>query len=852
LSRSIVYLRRGDWMKLMSGMRFRLLPMALGTFSVVLGAACVSALAEEAGGAALAATSAAPATAAPPAGASGAAVTANPHAGVTPEWQFFDRYCSKCHNSTDWAGGVAFDTMAPESFGDDAEVWEEAVRKLRGRLMPPPDKPQPEQQTIDAQVHWLETKLDAQAQVHPNPGSVVLHRLNRTEYAREVENLLGLKIDPAALLPKDTKADGFDNVANVLKVSPSFLDSYIVAAHDVSVQAIGTPAPAAASVVYRNPPGTDQAVHIEGLSLGSRGGMLVEHLFPADGEYTFNLNQSGGFGGGYIAGLDSHQTLVMSIDGEQVFTAELGGPEDLKALDQKQAAAAKVIRDRFSNIKVPVKAGPHKIGITFIARTYAESDDTLEPMGDGFPRAPGVFGFEIVGPNKPTGISNTPSRQKIFVCRPANEAEELPCAKKIVSTLARRAYRRPLTDADLDYPLRFYKAGREKDGFEGGIQQAVMAILANPKFLYRAEAVPADAQPGKIYPITELELASRLSFFLWSQGPDDELLNLATTGQLREPGMLEGQVRRLLADPRSKSLTTSFADQWLTVDEIDRIEPDPSLFPEFDGALRNAFRREIEMFVDSVFSEDQNVVNLLSANYTFVNERLALHYNIPNVRGERFRRVTLTDSNRWGLLGKGSFLLGMSYANRTSPVRRGAWILETITGTPPHAPPPGVEALKENMDGKKAQTVRERMVAHRTNPTCNACHGIIDPIGFSLENFDAIGAWRDKDREVGTVIDAGDSLHGTLVKGPDDLRNMLLKRPDQFVQTLTEKLMTYALGRGLEYHDMPTVRAIVRDAAKHDYKFSSIVTGIVKSPPFQMQMVPQVDNPATKTADAAH
>ena len=816
---------------------------------IAWGAACATAIAQDASSGAQLAPSAAPSSSAPSAPAAG---TADPHAGAPTEFKFFDQYCSKCHNSTDWAGGVAFDTMAPEGFGDDAKVWEEAVRKLRGRLMPPPGKPQPEQQTIDKQVAWLESKLDAEAKLHPNPGSVVLHRLNRTEYAREIENLLGLQIDPAALLPKDTKADGFDNVANVLKVSPSFLDSYIVAAHDVSVRAVGQPAPSPASVVYRNSPGASQGAHLEGLPLGSRGGMLVEHLFPADGEYTFNVNQSAGFGGGYIAGLDSRQKVVMTIDGKEVYTTDVGGAEDLKNLDQKQAPAAKAVRDRFANIKLPVKAGPHKIAITFVARSFAESDDTLEPLGDGLPRVPGVFGVEILGPNNPTGISETPSRKKIFVCRPANEAQELPCATKIVSTLARRAYRRPLTDADLDYPMRFYKVGRQQAGFDTGIQQAVMAILANPKFLYRAETVPTDAQPGKVYPISDLELASRLSFFLWSQGPDDELLQLATSGKLREPGVLETQVKRLLSDPRSKSLTTSFADQWLNVDEIDRIEPDPSLFPEFDGALRTAFRREIEMFVDSVFSEDQNVVNLLSANYTFVNERLAMHYGIPNVRGERFRRVALTDPNRWGLLGKGSFLLGMSYANRTSPVRRGAWILETITGTPPHAPPPGVEALKENMDGKKAQTVRERMVSHRTNPTCNACHGIIDPIGFSLENFDAIGAWRDKDRETGTVIDAGDNLHGTIVKGPVDLRNKLLSRPDQFVQTLTEKLMTYALGRAADYYDMPTVRAIVHDAAQHDYRFSTIVTGIVKSPAFQMQMVPLPEKAATQTADAAH
>jgi hypothetical protein len=381
----------------------------------------------------------------------------------------------------------------------------------------------------------------------------------------------------------------------------------------------------------------------------------------------------------------------------------------------------------------------------------------------------------------------------------------------------------------------------------------VMAVLASPKFLYRVEGVPADAQPGKIYNINDVELASRLSFFLWSQGPDDELMTAATSGKLRDGAELEKQVKRMLADPRAKSLTTSFADQWFTVDEIDAIEPDPALFPEFDNTLRYAFRKETELFVDSIFSEDQNVMRLLDANYTFVNERLAYHYGIPNVRGDRFRRVELKDSYRYGILGKGAFLMGMSYANRTSPVRRGAWILEQITGTPPHAPPPGVEALKENMDGARAQTVRERMVAHRENPTCNSCHGIIDPIGFSLENFDAIGAYRTKDRDTGVVIDAGDTIHGERWTGPDDLRNALLRKPDQFVQTLTEKLMTYALGRGVEAHDMPTIRAIVRDAAAHDYRFSSIVTGIVKSEPFTKQMIPAPAPPAdVKTADASH
>ncbi|MDB6089108.1 MAG: hypothetical protein JWN85_1892 [Gammaproteobacteria bacterium] len=765
----------------------------------------------------------------------------NPHSDPNNRWGFFEQYCEKCHNSTDWAGGVAYDTMSEDSIADDAKVLEAAVRKLRGRLMPPPGKPQPDQKTIDSMVGWLETSLDEAGAAHPNPGSVVLHRLNRTEYAREVKNLLGLNIDAAALLPKDTKGDGgFDNVASVLKVSPSFLDQYIVAAHDVSVQAIGDPASSVASTVYRSSPENSQDAHLEGLPLGTRGGMLFEHLFPADGDYTFNLNQSGGFGGGYISGLDSAHQLIMTLDGVQVFDSQLGGVDDLKAVDQKQAPAVKAIRSRFENVHVDVKAGPHKIGVAFIARSFAESDDTLEPLGTSgsLPRVPGVFGVEVVGPNKPTGVSDTPSRARVFICHPASESEELPCAQKIIANLARHAYRRPVDATDLAAPLRFYAAGRQRHGFDGGIQQALMAILASPKFLYRVEALPANAAAGTVYPVGALELAARLSFFLWSQGPDEELLSVAGTGRLHEPGMLEKQVRRMLADPRSGALVTNFADQWLNVEEVDHIEPDPSLFPQFDGPLRAAFKRETELFVGSVLSENQSVVNLLDANYTFVNERLARQYGIPNIRGEQFRRVTLSDPNRWGLLGKGSFLMGTSYANRTSPVKRGAWILESITGTPPHAPPPGVEALKENMEGAKALTVRERMEAHRSNPSCNQCHGILDPLGFAFENFDAIGGWRAKDRDAGITIDAGGELGGVQLRGPADVRKYLMTRPQQFAQTFTEKLFTYSLGRGLEYQDMPTVRAIVREAAKDNYRFTSIVLGIVNSQPFRMQIVP--------------
>jgi hypothetical protein len=768
--------------------------------------------------------------------------TPNPHTDPNNKWGFFEQYCEKCHNSTDWAGGVAFDAMSPESIPDDAKELEEAVRKLQGRLMPPPGKPQPDQQTIDNMVGWLTTRLDEAGAAHPNPGNVVLHRLNRTEYAREVKDLLALNIDAAALLPKDTKGDGgFDNIASVLKVSPSFLDQYIVAAHDVSVQAIGTNAASAAPTAYRASPENGQDAHVEGLPLGTRGGMLIEHLFPADGEYTFNLNQGGGFGGGYIAGLDSKQTLIMTIDGVQVFEGSLGGPEDLKAADQKQAPAVKEIRARFENIQQKVTAGPHKIGLAFIQRSFAESDDKLEPLGaaGNIPRVPGVSGVEIIGPAKPTGISETPSRAKIFICYPKSESEEVPCAQQIVANLARHAYRRPVGDVDLAGPMRFYKAGRAKHGFEGGIQEALMAILASPKFLYRVEALPQDVTAGTAYRIGDLELASRLSFFLWSQGPDDELLNVAGSGKLHEPGVLEKQVRRLLADKRANALVYNFADEWLNVDEVDRIEPDPSLFPEFDGPLRAAFKHETELFVSSVLTENQSVINLLDANYTFINERLAREYGIPNVQGEQFRRVTLTDPNRFGLLGKGSFLMGTSYANRTSPVKRGAWILENVTGTPPHAPPPGVEALKENMDGAKAQTVRERMEAHRSNPSCNQCHGILDPLGFAFENFDAIGGWRSKDHETATAIDAGGELGGVQLRGPADVRKLLMQKPGQFALTFTEKLFGYSLGRGLDYTDMPTVRAIVRDAAKDNYRFVSIVLGIVNSPSFQMQMVPE-------------
>jgi len=758
-----------------------------------------------------------------------------------------NQYCVTCHNQRAKTAGVMFDTMDLSDISKNADIWEKALRKLRGGMMPPPGARQPDHASVESFVSWLEKSLDAAAAANPNPGRVALHRMNRAEYANAIEDLFGLRIDASSLLPKDDQANGFDNVASVLKVSPSFLDQYVSAARAITAQAIGNPQAKTASMVFR-PARGDQSAHIEGLPLGTRGGLLVEYLFPADGEYKFNIN--GLASGGYVRGLEYEHRLIITIDGAKAFERKVGGEQDIKAIDQKQAVAVGEINGRFQNIPISVKAGPHKVGVTFVARTFAESDETLFPYvpGRGDDRIARIGNVEILGPFNPSGLTPTPSRQRVFVCQPpptATEAEQAACAKQIVSAFARRAYRRPITDQDLAPPMAFFKSGKEDGGgdFDSGIKGALMAVLSSPKFLYRAESAPENAAAGTSYRINDVDLASRLSFFLWSRLPDDELLNTAALGKLKDPAVLDKEVRRLLADPKSKSLITNFAFQWLKIRNIDEIDPDAFQFPNFDESLRDAFKREVELFVESIVREDRSVSDLLSANYTFLNERLALHYGVPNVLGDRFRRVTLQDSNRWGLLGKGGVLMVTSYPNRTAPVLRGAWILENITGTPPSPPPPDVEGFKENKEGEKAKTVREIMEKHRANPSCNACHGVMDPLGFALENFDAIGAWRAKDADAGTAIDAsGKLVDGTAVNGPNDLRQALLKHPEQFAQTVTEKLMTYALGRTLEYYDMPTVRQIVRDAAKDNYKFSSIVAGIAKSAPFQMRRVEKVSS----------
>jgi hypothetical protein len=768
----------------------------------------------------------------------------------SPQQALINQYCVTCHNQRAKTANVMFDTMDVTDVSQHPEIWERAVRKLRGGMMPPPGARRPDQAAIEGLATYLETALDASAAAHPNPGRVAVHRLNRAEYANVIEDLLGVHVDASALLPKDDISNGFDNIASVLKVSPSFLDQYISAARFVTNEAIGNPAPKPGSTVFRSSRSVDQSAHIEGLPLGTRGGMLVEHLFPADGDYKFNIG--GLASAGYVRGLEWEHTVIITIDGNRVWEKKVGGEDDIKAIDQKQAAAVAAINGRFQNISIPVKAGPHKVGITFVERSYAESDDTLRSFIPGKleDRIARVSTLEILGPYNSGGTTETPSHKQVFVCHPAataTEAEQTACAKQILSTFARRAYRRPVTDHDMVAPMAFYQKGKADGGdFDSGIKSALTAILSSPKFLYRAESIPDSAVPDSNYRISDLDLASRLSFFLWSRLPDDELLNAAAQGKLndpRNPKALEQQVRRMLADPKSRSLVTNFAFQWLKVRGIDDIDPDAVQFPNWDDSLREAFKREMELFLESIIREDRSVVDLLTANYTFVNERLALHYGIPNVRGDRFRRVTLDNPNRFGLLGKGSILMVTSYPNRTAPVLRGAFVLENIMGTPPSPPPPDVEGFKENKEGEKAKTVREIMEKHRANPVCNNCHGVMDPLGFSLENFDAIGAWRSKDVFAGTDIDAsGKLVDGTAVSGPSDLRTALLKHPEQFAQTLTEKMMMFALGRELEYYDMPAIRKIVRDSARDNYKFSSIVLGIVNSPAFQLRRAEKISS----------
>jgi hypothetical protein len=742
---------------------------------------------------------------------------ATAYAQPNPNQALVNRYCVTCHNQRLKTAKLELDRLDITHPENDALVWERAIRKLRGGMMPPPGAARPAAADAQALATYLETALDKAAISGPNPGSVRIHRLNRAEYSNAMRDLFGLDVDMSALLPNDDISEGFDNIASALKVSPSFLDQYIMAARAMAKQAVGAPVPTGQTKTTLR----GVAARIP-LPPGARAGVTGSFLAPFEGDYEIRT---------------TGKPALFAVDGRMVDT---GGRTHLTAGDHAVVMAT-IGRSLVESEGALYGFVPGAAG-TGYASTGTLSPGTTAVTGRGALTAAVVT---IDGPFDPKGIPvEPPNRRKIFLCRPATASDESVCASRIVSTLARRAFRRPVTDADLAPLMGFYADGRKPSSgnatFENGIENALTAMLSSAKFLYRAEPPPANAQPGTIYKLTDLELASRLSFFLWSSIPDDELLTLAAKQQLSAPKTLEAQVRRMLADPRAKTLTTNFAFEWLRVRDTAAFDPDPYTYPAFDAPLRAAIRREMELFVDSVFKEDRNVVDLLSANYTFLNERLARHYGVPNVRGDEFRRVTLADPNRFGLLGKASILMVTAYPNRTSPVLRGAYILENLLGTPPAPPPPNVEAFKENKEGEQFKTIRQIMEAHRTNPACNACHGVMDPLGFALENFDTIGTYRSMDRFTRTAIDAGGRLvDGTAVNGPADLRTALLAHSEQFVQTLTEKLMTYALGRSVEYYDMPSVRAIVRDSKAAEFKFSSIVLGIVNAPAFRSSMVEQ-------------
>jgi hypothetical protein len=760
------------------------------------------------------------------------------------------QYCVPCHNDRAKVAGVSFEGITPESIGQHADVFEKAVRKLRGRVMPPPNARQPDAAAVDSLVSYLEDSLDRAATQAHIPDQVVLHRLNRKEYANAVRDLLAVNFDASEVLPADDIDAGFDNIAAALQVSPSFIEQYVIAARAVAVKAVGRPDARPGGWTFRAGPGT-QLTHVPGLPLGTRGGVLANVDLPSDGEYQIDVADMATHIWGN--GMEFENPLVVTLDNKLVYETVVGGEEDMKLYDQVQNGALDRVNARLKKIRFFATAGPHKIGVAFKRRTFAESDDQLQMFapGGGQDRLYRVNAFQLQGPFDAKGISPTPSRERIFTCKPDNATAQEPCARQIITSLAKRAYRRPVSAEDVNELLQYYQDGRlrsdgasagqgfEEGGFEGGIRSAITGLLASPFFLYRGEHVPSGLRPGATYAISDLELASKLSFFLWNTIPDEELLQLGINGKLSEPSVLDRQVRRMLADPRSVTLASNFVQQWLDMKRLEEIVPDSAVFPYASGRSdpREDFRTELTLFADSIFREDRSVVDLLRAKHTYLNERVALHYGITDVKGDRFRRVELEQSARWGLLGKGAVLMAAAYPNRTSPVLRGAFILKHLLGVPPANPPQNVPTLDEKDIGTtRALTVREMIAKHRSNPTCASCHAVMDPLGLALENFDATGMWRDRDRYAGAAIDSSGELpDGTPIKGPDDLRKALLRRPEQFAQTFTEGLLTYATGRKLEYYDMPTVRRIVRGAAGSDYRFSALVQAVVRSEQFRMR-----------------
>jgi mono/diheme cytochrome c family protein len=734
---------------------------------------------------------------------------APPGAAASPSQALIDRYCATCHSERVRAGGFAFAQFDLDQVGDDAETWEKVVRKLRTGMMPPSGAPRPERTSLDGLASFVEQALDRHAAANPNPGATALHRLNRSEYANAVRDLLDLPVDASLLLPGDDSSEGFDNMASVLSVSPALMQAYVSAAATISRLAIGDPTTSAGITTYTAPRGLSQTTHREGLPLGTRGGLLVEHVFPLDATYEFRIGRAGaGFG---LAAVGGDEAIELTLNGE---------PRHL------------ITRDTPATVRLQVPAGPQTIGVAVIRTRNARGVDDLYAE---LASSAGVQSLAINGPFDATGPGDTPSRRRIFTCRPATAGEEVGCARQILAGLATRAFRRPVTATDpaIDLLLEFFESGRAIRGFEAGIQYALARVLVDPQFVFRFEREPAGLAHGAVHRIGDLELASRLSFFLWSSIPDDELLRAAAAGRLADPAVLEQQTRRMLADPRADALVDNMAGQWLLLRQLERVSPADRAF---DGNLRYAFQRETELLFETIVREDRPVLDLIDADYTFVDERLARHYGIPNIQGSRFRRVALDDEGRRGLLGHGSFLTATSVGNRTSPVIRGKWILENLLGAPVPLPPPGVETNLEPTaaSGAGPTSLRQRLERHRASPTCASCHAVMDPIGFSLENYDLVGRWRDDDAGV-RVNATGVLADGTRLDGSASLRRALLDRREALVATVAEKLLTYALGRKVEHFDMPAVRAVVAHAAGLDDRFSELVVGIVKSVPFQMK-----------------
>ncbi|HEY4360967.1 MAG TPA: DUF1592 domain-containing protein [Bryobacteraceae bacterium] len=764
------------------------------------------------------------------------AAKAAPAAPTVDPAAIIDEYCVDCHNQTKRAGGFSFDTLDPAHFSEHAETWEKIVRKLRAGMMPPSGNPRPAPAEYEAFIRGLENELDRHSAARlPAPG---LHRLNRTEYTNVIRDVLGVEVDASKFLPSDDSTHGFDNQAGTLTVSPALIEAYRSAAGKITRMAIGdvsTPAQA----VYRVAEGTSQDYHIEGLPFGTRGGIVVNHEFPVDGDYVIrvwpvnkgNMDNNNAFG--EIKG----EKLEVLLDSDQ-----------LKVFDwDREIGRGNAVHQGSQELKFSAKAGQHTVGATFLATNYAPGNDldkhflrsTIETGGlPGFSFYPHVGYIRIDGPYNSQGAADSPSRRKIFICAPAAQSEETGCAQKILTALVRRAYRRPATAASVELLMNFYQKGRNDGDFDHGIELAVQRMLMDPDFIFRKETEPDNVPAGQKFRMPDLDLASRLSFFLWSTIPDDELLNLAAQNKLHDPKTLEAQVKRMLADTRSEQFVNNFAGQWLNVRGVATQAPVTQAFPDFDDNLRQAFQREAELFVGSVLHEDRSVTDFLDADYTFVNERLAKHYGIPNVYGSNFRRVTLSKDLdvRRGLLGKGFLLEVSSQPGRTSPVQRGKTVMQVFLGVSPPNPPPNVvikiSSTESDVHGAAKPTMRQQMESHRTNEPCHSCHAIMDPIGFSLENFDAVGAWRTED--AGSPIDAsGMMFDGSKLNGVQDLRETLLKYSPQFVRVVTERLMTYALGRGVEYYDMPLVRSLVRESERDNYKFSSLIMAVVKSEPFQ-------------------